>query len=153
MNKTIKKLIKDENKDELRKKIIRANYAKRSKSMNIPANLKNVRPINNGEVEETEPITNKKITKEPIKHKTKINETIKNERKIKKAKKEDKKDKPKLEVRKKEMDRLTFLNNEMPITDILKTEKGREAIGNMMNLMDVIGLGKNKERDGYEDYE
>lgn len=142
MNNSIKKLIKDENKNELRKKIIRANYAKRSKSMNIPANLKNVRPINNGQIEETEPITNKKITKEPTKHKTKINENIKNERKIGKAKKEDKEDKPKLEVRKKEMDRLAFLGN-----------GGREAIDNFIKLMTNLGIDKNKEKDEYEDYE
>lgn len=142
MNKTIKNLIKDENKDELRKKIIRANYAKRSKSMNIPANLKNVRPINNGQIEETEPITNKKITKEETKHKNKVNENIKNERKIKKAKKEDKEDKPKLEVRKKEMDRLAFLGN-----------GGREAIDNFIKLMANLGIDKNKEKDKYEDYE
>lgn len=124
MNNDIKRIIKNKDKDELRKKIIRANYAK-AQAKKTPANLKNVRPINNNETEQAETIIKKKInkdTKKITKPQPKLNDVIKDERKINKAK--PKTEGPnKMEVAKKQMDRLAFLNDTPTIKTLLEFKK------------------------------
>lgn len=121
MNNDIKKIIKNKDKDELRKKIIRANYAK-AQAKKTPANLKNVRPINNNETEQTEPIIKKSITKDTkkkTKPQPKLNDAIKDERKINKAKPKAEEPK-KFEVAKKQMDRLAFLDDKATIKTLME---------------------------------
>lgn len=121
MNNDIKKIIKNKDKDELRKKIIRANYAK-AQAKKTPANLKNVRPINNNETEQTEPIIKKSITKDKkkkTKPQPKLNDAIKDERKINKAKPKAEEPK-KFEVAKKQMDRLAFLDDKATIKTLME---------------------------------
>lgn len=124
MDNSIKKIIKNKDKDELRKKIIRANYAKAA-AKKTPANLKNVRPINNNEEAKAEPIINKSITKDKNKKpktKPKLNDAIKDERKINKPKPKAEEPK-KLEVAKKQMDRMAFLNDTPTIKTLLEFKK------------------------------
>lgn len=141
MDNNIKKIIKNKDKDELRKKIIRANYAK-AQAKKTPANMKNVRPINNNEVEQTEPIIKKKINKDikkKSKQKTKINDVIKDERKINKAKPKAEEPK-KLEVAKKQMDRLAFLDDKATIKTLIE----------LGNLFADAGFKKNSDSDEEE---
>lgn len=142
MDNNIKKIIKNKDKDELRKKIIRANYAK-AQAKKTPANMKNVRPINNNETEQTEPIIKKKInkdTKTKSKQKAKINDAIKDERKINKAKPKAEEPK-KLEVAKKQMDRLAFLDDKATIKTLLE----------LGNLFADAGIKKNSDSDDDEE--
>lgn len=142
MDNNIKKIIKNKDKDELRKKIIRANYAK-AQAKKTPANIKNVRPINNNEVEQTEPIIKKKInkdTKTKSKQKAKINDAIKDERKINKAKPKAEEPK-KMEVQKKQMDRLAFLDDKATIKTLME----------LGNLFADAGFKKNSDSDDDEE--
>lgn len=160
MNNDIKKIIKNKDKDELRKKIIRANYAK-AQAKKTPANLKNVRPINNKESEQAEPIIKKSITKDTKKKskpQPKLNDVIKDERKINKPKPKAEEPK-KLEVAKKQMDRRAFLDDKATIKTLLEFNKifkdlGFKADLDIMDDSDDDKHGKHKKHDESDsDYE